>query len=499
MNHNNSPKAQVLYTPCPPEEFSGRFNERKKLLEIISQARHQGQMVMVSGARGSGKSSFLNWVEYEIQNKSGGLESPAIKNEFLETPGMIFATYRALLTELRGHQKFGWFRKALAKPKVKKSIEVLLGILESGSTMAGPAKIGINAGTAVAKKLLSAQHVEYTQLLTSFLTTLRILSDEMIENNQFIAILFDDAQWSSEPDFLLLKDLVRNLPPGIAFVFTFRLEADHMDSYTELRSELVRFGYSEISLSGMDADEIKELAGLRYDWSIDDSTAKFLSKNIGDPFCLVSCFNLLQSRNLEPNLDNFQTILPESVNPAQCIYSELEQQWKKRVDSLCILHPPLALSLIGCMLNIKEEDMAELQDEFDHSIVFRRLERESYDFAHASLREYRRKELPESSMIRLHSQAAKCLESLKERLLDKWFVAISLAEHLFYGQQYEKALALNLQLGDELYDLFDFHLALQLTERAKTCAEKTNNKYKLASALHQKGLILQSIFRFPDS
>ncbi len=76
-------------------------------------------MVMLSGARGSGKTSFIEWAEYEIQNKPE-LKSPAIKKAFLETPGMIFTTYRDLLTDLKGHQKFGWFKKTLGNPKVKK-------------------------------------------------------------------------------------------------------------------------------------------------------------------------------------------------------------------------------------------------------------------------------------------------------------------------------------------------------------------------------------------
>jgi len=248
----------------------------------------------------------------------------------------------------------------------------------------------------------------------------------------------------------------------------------------------------------MTPKEIKDFAVLRYGFSIDDSTAQFLNLNIGDPLCLVSCFNLFQRRNMDSGLVNVQKILPEAVEPARVIYSELEEQWKDRVDSLCILHPPLSLSLIACMLKKEEHEIARLHDELNQSVVFRRLEKESYDFSHPSLREYRRKELPESVMIGLHAQAARCFDALRDRF-PEWFVDLALAEHLFFGQEYEKALELNLRLGDRLYDLFDYNVALQLTERAKTCAEKTNNKRMVAVALHQKGLILQSIFEFLDS
>jgi len=249
MNHNNDSKAQISYGPCPPEEFAGRFDERRKLLEILTKARDQGQMVMISGARGSGKTSFLNWAEYEIQNKPGGLESPAIKKEFLETPGMIFTTYKDLLTELKGHQKFGWFKKTLAKPNVKKSMDVVLRVLETGSSLAGPLKLGIESGVTATRGFLPPETVEYNQLLSSFLESLRSLSGEL-KNRKFLAILCDDAQWSSGPDFYLLKDLIRNLPPGITFIITFRLETESMKKYVELRRELDRFGHTEIRLSG---------------------------------------------------------------------------------------------------------------------------------------------------------------------------------------------------------------------------------------------------------
>ena len=35
MNTINLGKVQVSYGPCPPEEFAGRFTERKKLTEIF--------------------------------------------------------------------------------------------------------------------------------------------------------------------------------------------------------------------------------------------------------------------------------------------------------------------------------------------------------------------------------------------------------------------------------------------------------------------------------
>lgn len=406
-------KGEISLGSCPPDEFSGRFGERETLSKVLHRSKDKGQVVMVSGRRGSGKSSFLNWAEYEIINGAVELERPAIKKEFLETAGMVFTTYRDLLTDLKGHQKLGWFRKLLDDSKVRDSINGALGVLEKTSSLAGPYGVGINASVTVARGILPGESTDYTNLLSSFLQIFRSLSDELTKIGQFLAILLDDAQWSSEPDFQLVKDLIRNLPPGILLIIAFRLETESEKRYAELQDEIYRFGYTEISMGGIDNDGVKEFAAKRYGLSIDDLTADFLSQKIGDPLCLVSCFNRLQKLDLAPDIDSFQEILPLVLDSARCIYTGMDPLWQDRINTLCILHPPLHLSVISCMP--KEQDMMRLKDELDRSLVFRRLETELYDFAHPSLREYRRKELPEVVSVGLHSQAARCLENLEVR------------------------------------------------------------------------------------
>lgn len=413
MSQSHSQRGEISFGPCPPDEFSGRVDERKTLLEALQEAKDHGQVVMISGRRGSGKSSFLNWAENNIQNEADGSDCSAIRKEFYETAGMVFVTYRELFTDLKGHQKFGWFRKSLNDSKVRKSIELALGILEKMSSLAGPASIGVDAGVAAARGLLPSENVDYTQLFSSFLQIFRGLSEKMAEKDRFLAILLDDIQWSSVPDFQLIKDLIKNLPTHIVLIIAFRVEAENEKKYAELQGEIYRYGYKEIRLGGMTAEAVKEFALRRYKLTIDEPTADFLSQKIGDPLCLVGCFNLLQKRNLAPSLKSFKEILPQALDSARCIYTGLDPKWQSRVNSLRILHPPLLLSVISCML--KEHDLVVLQDELDQSLVFRRLETELYDFAHPSLREYRRKELPQSAVKMLHSQAAKCLENLEAR------------------------------------------------------------------------------------
>ena len=417
MSQSYHGKREISSGPCPPDEFSGRFDERKRLLEVLQratdhgQALDRGQVVIVSGRRGSGKSSFLNWAEYEILNGKDGSECPAIKKDFYETTGMVYTTCRELLANLKEHQKFGWFKKSLDDPNIRNSIDAALDVLEKLSSLAGPYSIAINAGVAPAKRLVSEKNFDYSNLLSSFLRIFRGLSKELIGKNRFLAILLDDVQWSSEPDFLFIKDLIRSLPANIVLIIAFRLETDSEKKYAEMKNELYRFSYTEFRLGGMINKEIKEFAAQRYNLPIDDQTADFLSIKIGDPICLVGCFNLLQKRELEPNIENFRDIYLSALDPARCIYTGLDSRWQDRVNSLCILYPPLQLMVISCML--REQDLVRLKEELDQSLVFKKLETELYDFAYPSLREYRRKELPRSTIKELNSQAAKCLKRLR--------------------------------------------------------------------------------------
>ena len=90
-------------------------------------------------------------------------------------------------------------------------------------------------------------------------------------------------------------------------------------------------------------------------------------------------------------------------------------------------------------------------------------------------------------------------EDMKESDYDKWQIELSLAEHLFLAEEYEKALEPNLKIGERLHELFDFSSALQFADRAVICSEKTRNKEKLIKSLNQKGNILRSTFRYSEA
>jgi energy-coupling factor transporter ATP-binding protein EcfA2 len=232
MSQTSQERREISLTPCPADKFSGRFDERNKLLEVLrrtidqKQAIDHGQVIMISGTSGSGKSSFLNWAEYIIQNEKEDFVCPTIKKEFWANPGMVFTTFRQLLSDLKEHQKVGWFRKSLDDPIIKKSINAALDILEKASSLAGSYSIAINAAVAPTRRFVSSENFDYSNLLISFFEVLSNLSKELAENNRFLAIILDNAQWSSGPDFDLMQDLIRVLPANIVLIIAFLLDTE---------------------------------------------------------------------------------------------------------------------------------------------------------------------------------------------------------------------------------------------------------------------------------
>ena len=127
MKPKNTPKSLLERIPCPPNEFAGRRKEKRDIIEIFKQTKSQGKTILISGRRGSGKSSFLNWIEYKSRER---LKNFTIIKEFFETPGMIFPICEDVITELKGATKYGWFKKTLDNSKVKAAIDLILPIIK---------------------------------------------------------------------------------------------------------------------------------------------------------------------------------------------------------------------------------------------------------------------------------------------------------------------------------------------------------------------------------
>ena len=472
----------VSYAPSPPEEFCGREKERERLSTILSRAAEHGQAVMISGPPGIGKSSLLNRLAYEVQENPAGGESPVLRGEVFDLPGMIFSVFRDLLKDLRGHAASGRFEGILGTEGMKEAVRYADDVLEKYAAPVEPVGLLSKTGEEIIGIFARSPEVGYDRVRQAFDELLRELGRLMAGTGRAAAVLLDDVHLASSLDRRLLLDTIHDLPPGILLAFTCRTG----DAAGPGREEIQGLEIPEVPLSGMQPHEIREMGERRFSLSIDDAAAALLDGTHGDPFSLMACFNTLRHRGLAPSKEMIADVLAGAKDPAGLAFSALPGPERAWAEGLSVLNPPFPVPVMACMLDIQGTNVT---DRLQESSIFRRLPGGEYAFAHPLLQEHCRRKLIPNARVSLNTRAADCFERSMHRLSGRLHVLLSLACHFFYAREYGKAADLNLELGLRFYHREDYDTALMLTERAIVSAEHLGDDALLAAARDQRDLV----------
>ncbi len=483
----------VSYAPSPPEEFCGRQEERERLSAILSRAGEHGQAVMISGPPGIGKSSLLNRLAYEVQERPGGLQSPVLRGEVFDLPGMIFSAFRELLKDLQRSAASARFGDTLDAERVKEAIRYADDVFEKYAAPVEPVGLLSRTGEEIIGIFARSPGVGYDRVHQAFEELLGELGRLMAGTGRVAAVLLDDVHLASSLDRRLLRDVMHDLPPGILLAFTCRTEDGGGSGYATMREELRGSGIPEVPLSGMQRHEIREMGEKRFDLSIDDAAAGFLEETSGDPFSLMACFNALRHRGLAPSRGTIADVLAGAGGPAGLAFTTLPESGRAWAENLCALNPPFPVQVMACMLDLQGADMTLMTARMQESGIFRRLPAGDYAFAHPLLQEHCRHGLSEDARVALNARAADCFERSMHRLSGRLHVLLSLACHLFHAREHGKAADLNLELGVRFYHREDYDTALVLTERAIVSAERLGDDTLLAAARQQRDLVRQKV------
>ncbi|NLA37897.1 MAG: ATP-binding protein [Methanomicrobiales archaeon] len=475
----------VPYAPCPPEEFCGRHEERERILALLNRAEKHGQAVMISGPPGIGKSSLLNWLKYDLQDRPGGPGSLVIRAEIFEPPRMIFSAFRKLLYDLQLHAASGWFQDLFVSEGMKEAVRYANDLLEKYAAPVEPVGLLPKTGEEIIGVFARSPEVEYDRVREAHLELLRELGWLMAGFGRIAAILLDDAHLASRPDRRLLLDIARDLPPGILLAFTCRDES----GYEEIRDR----GAPLVPLSGMRGHEIQEMGLKRFDLPLDEATAALLAEARGDPFSLVACFNTLRNRGLDPSPDNIRDLLAGGGDPAEMAFAAIPEFRRAWAEAFSVLIPPFPVPVMACIPGIQGLDEASVIEQMQGSTIFRRLPGGGYAFAHSLLQEHCRQKLSADEKVSLNARAAECFERLMHRLLIRPHALLSLVCHYFNAQDYARAADLSLELGIRYHHRGDYDAALMLTGQAITSAEHLGNGALLAAAVRERDLIRQEM------
>ncbi len=483
----------VSYAPSPPEEFCGREEEREQVSAILSRAGEHGQAVMISGPPGIGKSSLLTWFAYEVQERPGGLESPVLRGEVFDLPGMIFSAFRDLLKDLRRSAASARFGDALGTEGMKEAIRYADDVFEKYAAPVEPVGLLSKTGEEIIGIFARSPEVGYDRVYQAFEELLRELGGLMEGTGRVAAVLLDDVHLASSLDRRLLRDLMHDLPPGILLAFTCRTEGAADPGYVSMQEGIRNLGFPEVTLSGMQRHEIQEMGERRFGLSIGDAAADLLEDTSDDPFSLMACFNTLRHRDLAPSVGNIADVLAGAEDPAGLAFATLPGSGRAWAEELCVLNPPFPVPVMACMLDLQGAGVTLMMDRMQESGIFRRLPGGDYAFAHPLLQEHCRRGLTADARAAFNAHAADCFESSMHRLSGRLHVLLSLACHFFNAREYGKAADLNLELGVRFYHREDYDTALVLTQRAIVSAEHLGDGALLAAAQQQRDLVRQKI------
>ena len=510
--------------PCPPQLFSGRENDRETILEYISGARDHGEIVLIPGIGGLGKSSLLARVAYELRSpgatSAAGSRSLVIEKGFSETIGTTFATYVQIIRDLQAMTLSGRFEAILADEGVKRAISLLFDLLNSAVSTVAPKPVSSLFGVITdrvedrigAGALSSDSH--YDLVRTAFVDVLKKISGKLHDDesqDRRLVLLLDDVQLTTGPDWVLLKDLVRELYDLPCIVFLIAYERRTADRHRELE-EIIRRFYREkriVELDRLESAEIVEFARLRYNTAIDTEVANYLKDNLGEPFVLVSCFNQLLKRGLTPDREGFARIIDAGglENPGRACFLGNEDQ-RDHANRLCILSSPFPLDVAGTLEETPPLKLWDLKDALSSSPIFEPVADEHYDFVAPWIKEYCRRDLPRRQAVAQHGLAARGFEARlkdlqetlddprdRERMLrrksEKDRAELLLESHYYEAREYGSALDLALRIFDRYLWTSNFRTANSLAEHAIRCADKLGRRDALADAFIKKGDLLR--------
>lgn len=468
------------YAPCPPELFAGREPERVRIMETLSLAREAGQVAMISGKAGSGKSSLLNWATGAAL--PGGEEHLSVHREFYETTDMVFSVYRDILTAIRQSGPAA----AGSDPAIRQASD----IVDRYVARIDPVGLLARVGEEIIGVFADVGDAPADRVLSTYPAAIRAFGEMMSRNGGVLVLLLDNLEWAPEPDLLLTLELIRQRPPGIALV----LACDSGDRlrYPQVLEALRGVGGTEIRLSGLEAPGVGDLARRRFDRAVPDEVSEFLAYTIADPLGLMVFFALAGWRGLTLDEKAVRALLPELRNPAASIYAEAEPLQQGRAKTLAVLDPPFHPAVAACMLTEERMSLSEVETSLPESTLFRSVGRHGYDFAHPLIREYCTSLVPEAERLLLHGRAARCTERFLERLPGRQHALVSLVRHLFSAGEYARALALSHELGRRYYEVGAYDTARILARQAVVSAEKTESSDARAAAEELLHLILRA-------
>ena len=494
-------RSQLTRLPGDPEEvtaaqemrgskFQPRFVGRGPELEIFDGYRQAlgdggGRVVLLGGEAGVGKTRLLERLDSQARASGartvwgtcfygqalGGLMP------ILDAVGHLFSQTECPLSDDE--------RSSLRQLLMQQAPE-LATLASSDSTT-----VKVRAGFAAAFGTEDSPDAARQQLFDTLFDLLAAAG-----RLRPLVVLLEDIHWADAGTLELLQYLARRAPEaGLLVVATYRPEelADHSgdNGLARMLAQLNIDGrLTEVSLPRLSRDEVLQMARSLYlETDLGDAFGAYLhEQSQGNPFIALEVLKLLRDRQVlysDAGVWTVRTDFAESVIPdrvSSLILQRLDQldtPHRELLELAAVIGPSFTSADLEAVLGTPRLELLKMLYHLERDCRLITSARGTYEFDHGKIREVLYTELSWELRREYHRIAAAVLAQRGDDAgcLD----ASAMGRHLFFGEEWDRAIPPLRQAADQAYQLFTWRSAAELydqvAEAARQCGSETDDYF----------------------
>jgi class 3 adenylate cyclase/tetratricopeptide (TPR) repeat protein len=463
----------------PSTLIVARDQELQRTLSIVDAvAGGSGQLVMLAGEPGVGKTRLAQEVTLNVRNRAflvatGRCYEPQQTVPFYPFLEALTAAYENCPPALRAEIPHRWPHLARILPDVK------IPGTETGSD-----------GQDDPLRLFRS--------VAGFL--------EAISEQTPVALLLDDLHWADGASLDLLQYLARNTRGNRVLILgTYRdVEINRRHPLEAVLRDLMREDLVErITIRRLGQDGTAQLMAVTFDEA--DISQEFASlvyqRTEGNPFFVQHVLRVLVERgDVFRENDRWERRAVGEMDVPESVRSVIGQRLSRLSDDTqeilaeaSVLGQTFAFDDLATMSGRSEDEVEQALTEAETLGLVREIGHDRYAFDHALTQQSLYAELPGRRRRKLHRATGEALEQLPGKERDRR--APELAWHFLQADDEEQALPYAMQAGDQARTIFAYGEALQHYATVLEIAEQLGNHQRAAEALSRLAKLRLDTFR----
>ena len=460
--------------------FVGRERELEALTGYVRSLGEGGRVVFVGGEAGVGKTRLAE--ELGRRARDGGARTiwgtcfygQALGGlmPILDAVGHLFTQAESPLTDAE---------RASLRQLLEQQAPELATLASTDSTT-----VKVRAGFAAAFGTEDSPDAARQQLFDTLFDLLAAAA-----GMRPLVMLLEDVHWADAGTLELLQYLARRAPETrLLVVATYRPEelaaSETGAGLAQILAQLNVDGrLEEVPLPRLSRSELLRMARslfLEADFG-DDFGAYLHGQSQGNPFIALEILKLLCDRQVlhcEAGLwslrpDFAESVIPDRVNSLiQQRIDQLDSAHRELLQLAAVIGPHFTSADLEAVVGTSRLDLLKMLYRLERDFRLVCSERGTYEFSHAKIREVLYTELSWELRREYHRIAAAVVAQRGEEAGVE--DAAAMGRHLFFGEEWDRAIPYLRCAGDEAYRLFTWQAAAELFDQVAEAARQSGSE-----------------------